>query len=117
MLTPAQAETLIEQHLTCLPIESLPLTQAAGAVLRENVYAERDQPPFDRVAMDGIALIASSVTGSGARLRVAGSQAAGDPPQTLIDPASCIEIMTGAMLPRGCDAVVPIEQVERTGDR
>ena len=56
MLTPAQAETLIEQHLTCLPIESLPLTQAAGAVLRENIYAERDQPPFDRVAMDGIAL-------------------------------------------------------------
>ena len=56
MLTPAQAETLIEQHLACLPIESLPLTQAAGAVLRENVYAERDHPPFDRVAMDGIAL-------------------------------------------------------------
>ena len=56
MLTPAQAETLIEQHLVCLPIESLPLTQAAGAVLRENIYAERDQPPFDRVAMDGIAL-------------------------------------------------------------
>ena len=42
LLTPAQAETLIEQHLACLPIESLPLTQAAGAVLRENIYAERD---------------------------------------------------------------------------
>ena len=60
MLTPAQAETLIEQHLTCLPIESLPLTQAAGAVLRENIYAERDHPPFDRVAMDGIALSAAA---------------------------------------------------------
>ena len=59
MLTPAQAETLIEQHLACLPIESLPLSQAAGAVLRENIYAERDQPPFDRVAMDGIALSAA----------------------------------------------------------
>jgi len=73
MLTPAQAETLIEQHLTCLPIESLPLTQAAGAVLRENIYAERDQPPFDRVAMDGIAL---STAGAGTgRLRVVGMQA------------------------------------------
>ena len=60
MLTPAQAETLIEQHLTCLPIESLPLAHAAGAVLRENIYAERDQPPFDRVAMDGIALSAAA---------------------------------------------------------
>jgi molybdopterin molybdotransferase len=116
MLTPAQAETLIEQHLACLPIESLPLTQAAGAVLRENIYAERDQPPFDRVAMDGIALSTSGAAATTGRLRVAGLQAAGDPPQTLEGPDSCIEIMTGAMLPRGCDAVVPVEQVRRAGE-
>jgi molybdopterin molybdotransferase len=116
MLTPAQAETLIEQHLACLPIESLPLTQAAGAVLRENVYAERDQPPFDRVAMDGIALATAGVTGNAGRLRVCGTQNAGDPPQKLTDPSGCIEIMTGAMLPLGCDAVVPVEQLQRNGD-
>jgi len=116
LLTPAQAESLIEQHLACLPIESLPLTQAAGAVLRENIYAERDQPPFDRVAMDGIALDSSAAAGHAGRLRVAGSQAAGDPPWTLPDASSCIEIMTGAMLPRGCDAVVPVELVQRNGD-
>jgi molybdopterin molybdotransferase len=116
MLTPAQAETLIEQHLVCLPIESLPLTQVAGAVLRENIYAERDQPPFDRVAMDGIALSTAGALASTGRMRVAGMQAAGDPPHTLADPETCIEIMTGAMLPRGCDAVVPVEQIERTGD-
>jgi molybdopterin molybdotransferase len=114
MLTPAQAETLIEQHLSCLPIESLPLTQAAGAVLRENIYAERDQPPFDRVAMDGIALM-SGGTQTG-RLRVCGTQAAGDPPARLTDPEGCIEIMTGAMLPQGCDAVVPVEQIRRAGE-
>jgi len=116
MLTPAQAETLIEQHLVCLPIESLPLTQVAGAVLRENIYAERDQPPFDRVAMDGIALSTASALASTGRLRVAGMQAAGDPPHTLADPETCIEIMTGAVLPRGCDAVVPVEQIQRSGD-
>src|SRR6185503_3821608 len=116
MLTPAQAETLIEQHLTCLPIESLPLTQAAGAVLRENIYAERDQPPFDRVAMDGIALTAAGAAGHAGRLRILGSQAAGDPPRILGDADGCIEIMTGAMLPQGCDAVVPVEQVQRTGE-
>src|SRR4051812_26299666 len=110
LLTPAQAETLIEQHLACLPIESLPLTQVAGAVLRENIYAERDQPPFDRVAMDGVALASAGVAGNGGRLRVLGQQNAGDPPQTLTDPDGCIEIMTGAMLPRGCDAVVPVEK-------
>jgi molybdopterin molybdotransferase len=116
MLTPAQAETLIEQHLTCLPIESLPLTQAAGAVLRENIYAERDQPPFDRVAMDGIALASAGLPDNSGRLRVVGTQAAGDPPHTLADPDSCIEIMTGAVQPRGCDAVVPVEQVQRSGE-
>ena len=77
MLTPAQAETLIEQHLTCLPIESLPLTQAAGAVLRENIYAERDHPPFDRVAMDGIAL---STVGRGEQRRAPARQPARRPP-------------------------------------
>jgi molybdopterin molybdotransferase len=116
MLTPAQAETLIEQHLTCLPIESLPLTQAAGAVLRENIYAERDQPPFDRVAMDGIALNSASLVNNAGRLRIAGTQNAGDAPLTLSDPDSCIEIMTGAVLPAGCDAVVPVEQLQRTGE-
>jgi molybdopterin molybdotransferase len=114
MLTPAQAETLIEQHLSCLPIESLPLTQAAGAVLRENIYAERDQPPFDRVAMDGIALMSGGAQSG--RLRICGTQAAGDPPARLTDPEGCIEIMTGAMLPQGCDAVVPVEQIRRAGE-
>ncbi len=116
LLTPAQAETLIEQHLVCLPIESLPLTQAAGAVLRENIYAERDQPPFDRVAMDGFALTVAGASENAGRLRVASFQAAGDPPATLPDAGSCVEIMTGAMLPRGCDVVVPVEQVQRNGD-
>ncbi len=111
MLTPAQAEKLIEERLACLPIESLPLVQCAGAVLRENVYAERDQPPFDRVAMDGIAL-QSEVARSGARrYRVQAVQAAGDPALTLTARGFCIEVMTGAVLPTDCDAVVPVEQI------
>ncbi|HTX23906.1 MAG TPA: molybdopterin molybdotransferase MoeA [Steroidobacteraceae bacterium] len=111
MLIPVEAEQLIEQHLPPRPIESLPLAQCSGAVLRENVYAERDQPPFDRVTMDGIALD-SAATRDGARcLRVQAMQAAGDPPLTLAGPRSCIEVMTGAVLPAGCDAVVPVEQI------
>ena len=112
MLTPADAERLIEENLSCLPIESLPLWQCAGAILRENIYGERDQPPFDRVAMDGIAVNAAAVNAARAlRLRIAGMQAAGDPPRALPDPNSCIEIMTGAMLPTGCDAVIPVEHI------
>jgi molybdopterin molybdotransferase len=102
---------LIEQHVPCLPIESLPLAQCSGAVLRENVYAERDQPPYDRVAMDGIALDSASARGGARRLRMQATQAAGEPPLTLAAQGRCIEVMTGAVLPIGCDAVVPVEQI------
>jgi molybdopterin molybdotransferase len=114
MLTPAQAEKLIEERLACLPIESLPLVQCAGAVLRENIYAERDQPPFDRVAMDGIALHSEAARAGARRYRVQAVQAAGDPALTLAGRNSCIEVMTGAVLPADCDAVVPVEQITST---
>ena len=111
MLTPAEADRLIGQHLQCLPIESLPLAQCAGAVLRENIYAERDQPPYDRVAMDGIALDTRAVSGGERSFHIQATQAAGDAPLTLGAAADCIEVMTGAVLPAGCDSVVPVEQL------
>jgi molybdopterin molybdotransferase len=114
MLSPAQADELIGQQLRCLPIESLPLAQCAGAVLRENVYAERDAPPFDRVAMDGIALDSSAVQDGARCLRIQAIQAAGDPPLTLAQRNFCIEVMTGTVMPSGCDSVVPVEQITIT---
>ncbi len=114
MISPSEADALIGRHLTCLPIESLPLVQCPGAVLRENVYAERDQPPFDRVAMDGIALASSAVQSGRREFRIQATQAAGDVPLALRSPEFAIEIMTGAALPAGCDAVVPVEQLTRT---
>jgi molybdopterin molybdotransferase len=114
VLTPADADLLIGQNLQCLPIESLPLAQCAGAVLRENIYAERDQPPFDRVAMDGVALASQSPAGG---LRIQATQAAGDAPLTLAGAGQCIEIMTGAVLPAGCDCVVPVEEYAVAGGR
>ncbi len=115
MLTPAEADALIGQHLQCLPIESLPLAQCAGGVLRENIYAERDQPPFDRVVMDGIALDSRAVTSGRRAFRVQATQAAGDPPLTLAASTACVEVMTGAVLPAGCDSVVPVEELTVAG--
>lgn len=109
MISPVEADALIAGQLTCLPIESLPLVQCVGAVLRENIYAERDQPPFDRVAMDGFAVATAGLRG-GKPLLVQAMQAAGDPPLSLASPQHAIEIMTGAVLPAGCDAVIPVEQ-------
>jgi molybdopterin molybdotransferase len=110
-LDPQAAGRLIGEHLVCLPIESLPVAQCAGAVLRENVYAERDQPPFDRVTMDGIALASAAVSAGRRRFRIQATQAAGEPPLALASPDQCIEVMTGAVLPTGCDCVVPVERL------
>jgi molybdopterin molybdotransferase len=111
LLTPAEAERLIGQNLALRPIESLPLAQCAGAVLRENIYAERDQPPFDRVAMDGIAIDSRALAAGVRTFRIQGMQPAGDAPHTLAATDACIEIMTGAVRPIGADAVVPVEQL------
>jgi molybdopterin molybdotransferase len=112
LITPRLAEEAIYSRLTCLPIESLPLTQCVGGTLRENVYAERDHPPFDRVTMDGIAVDSEALRRGLKRFRIQGVQAAGAPPLKLGSPDDAIEVMTGAMLPVGCDNVIPSEQLE-----
>jgi len=99
LITPRLAEEAIYSRLTCLPIESLPLTQCVGATLRENIYAERDQPPFDRVAMDGMAVDSDALRRGLKRFRVQGVQAAGAPPLKLGSGDVAIEVMTGAILP------------------
>lgn len=108
MLTPAEAEAAIAAAVVPVSQESVALAACAGRILRAPLFAERDAPPFDRVAMDGIAFASSA---GSRRFRVAGIQAAGSPGLSLGAPADCFEVMTGAMLPRGCDTVVPIEQV------
>jgi molybdopterin molybdotransferase len=112
LITPRLAEEAIYSRLTCLPIESLPLTQCVGATLRENIYAERDQPPFDRVAMDGMAVDSDALRRGLKRFRVQGIQAAGAPPMKLGGGDAAIEVMTGAILPPGSDCVIPVEQLE-----
>lgn len=108
--TPAEADELIRRHVRQLPVESRPLESLAGAVLAQSVRAERDQPPFDRVMMDGIAIACDAWREGQRRFRVAGTQAAGQRPQSL-PPGECLEVMTGAVLPPGADCVIPVERI------
>lgn len=108
MLSPAEAEALIRAHAPPLPIAPVALRDAAGCVLQQAVHAERDQPPFNRVSMDGIAVASASTTRT---FRIAGTQAAGAAPLSLQSHNDCIEAMTGAMLPTGCDCVIPVERL------
>ncbi len=94
-----------------LPVEQVPLAQALGRVLAQDVVAQANLPPFDNSAMDGFALASAGNTlSAGAEFAVVGSQAAGD--DLAAATGDACEIMTGASLPTGLDAVVPIEQVQ-----
>jgi molybdopterin molybdotransferase len=111
LISPAEAEAQIRAHAALLPATSLPLTELVGATLRERVVAAFDQPPFDRVTMDGIAFAFAAYEQGRRAFRIAGTQAAGAPPLSLQNTEHCLEVMTGAMLPAGCDCVVPVEKI------
>lgn len=116
LLTPAEAEKLILEHIVPFHREDCPLAVAHGRVLRCEVRADRDLPPFDRVTMDGYALRASSVAAGIATFRVERVQAAGMRAFKLGTAADgCIEVMTGAVLPAGADCIVPYEETRREG--
>jgi molybdopterin molybdotransferase len=115
MHTVENAEALILGHMRRFDTVCVPLDGAFQGVLRETIVAERDQPPFDRVTMDGVAIAFASWEAGVRRYRVQGTQAAGQAPRPLGDPQACVEIMTGAALPAGADTVVPLERI-RFGD-
>ena len=110
MLTAAEATQAIEAAVQPLETEVLALQQATGSALAQSVHAERDQPPFDRVMMDGIAIAYSEFAEGKRSFPVQSTQAAGDPASSL-ETGQCIEIMTGASLPHGADCIVPVERI------
>jgi molybdopterin molybdotransferase len=79
-----EAGALIRAHVPPRPITRVPLEHATGEVLREAVFAERDQPPFDRVTMDGFALRYRAIASGRRRFSVIGTQAAGDPAMPVV---------------------------------
>jgi molybdopterin molybdotransferase len=116
MLTPTEAEAIILASIPPMPTEDVPLAEAHGRVLRTNIRADRDLPPFDRVMLDGYALRAAAWTAGTQTFRVTGLQAAGMIPQKLAAGDACIEVATGAALPEAADCVVPYEDTTREGE-
>lgn len=111
----SEVEKLLKQ-LSCLKCtEIVPLNEATGRVLREDLRADRDQPPFARVMMDGFAVDAQLQSSDGWFIEA--TQLAGDRRKRISGGGYCIEVMTGAILPELANAVVPLEAVEREGAR
>jgi len=95
--------------------ETIAIEQAFGRVLAREVRADRDYPPFDRSTRDGYAVRSADVASPDARLACVGELRAGGYFAGTIGPGECVEIMTGASVPAGADAVVMIEHTRRDG--
>ncbi|WP_375436231.1 molybdopterin molybdotransferase MoeA [uncultured Hymenobacter sp.] len=122
MLSVEEATHCVAATIHSLPAEFLALPLAAGRILREDLHADRDFPPFNRVAMDGIAVRFAALATNPSEFRIERTQFAGQEPTPQLDPHAATEIMTGAMLPEGTDTVIRYEDLtfrtdEATGQR
>jgi len=113
MLTPREALDIILAQVVRLPIEQVSLMDAVGRVLAESIVAPEDHPPFPAATMDGYAVIHDDTS---PWREVIGEQFAGHVVDVTVTPGTAVRITTGAPLPPGADAVVPIEDVEVVDD-
>ena len=109
MISATQATQLILESIIPFKDKSVEIEKITGRILRQSVFAERDQPPFNRATMDGIAIRFSSFKSNKRKYRIAATAYAGEPIKELIDPNDCIEIMTGAVIPNKADCIIPVE--------
>lgn len=100
-----------------LPAESVPCDAADGRVLRQDVEATRDQPPFNASAMDGWAVRKADAEAGRAELAIVGESAAGQGWDGRLAAGQAVRISTGAPLPEGADWIVIQEEAGRSGDR
>ena len=103
----------VTQHRTLPPVETIPLAEASGRILAESVYADRDMPALDRSMRDGYAVRSSDFPG---RASVVGQVRAGEIYNGVVEWCETVEIMTGAPIPKGADAVVMLELITRKED-
>ncbi len=132
MISVKEALKIVKENAFVPSISQVPLLESLGLILAENITADRDFPPFDRVAMDGIAArqppraelksdsnLDSEVPPSGVGATdasgawaIEATQYAGEAQKFLQNPENCMEVMTGAVLPLGCDTVIRYEDVD-----
>jgi molybdopterin molybdotransferase len=113
LISIAEARERVLANITQLGDEPVDVDAALGRVLAEEVTSAIDVPPFDSSGMDGFALVA----GPEAELEVIGEARAGHPADVAVGPGSAVRISTGAQLPDGADAVVPVERATTVEDR
>ena len=112
LITVEDALRIVLEHKKDFGTELIPLQNAIGRILRETIHADRDFPPYDRVTMDGIGIQFGSFESGQRDFPIEGVAAAGAVQQRLNDPKSCLEVMTGAVMPGGADTVIRYEDLD-----
>lgn len=112
MITVQEAENLILQNKGNYRNEKIPLANTIGRVLKEDLYADRDMPPYNRVTMDGIAIHYDTYLKGQRGFKIEGVAAAGSPQLSLIDKEKCVEVMTGSIMPMNADAIIRYEDLD-----
>jgi molybdopterin molybdotransferase len=111
MIPVEQALQIILENTQDFGVEEVPFLESLGRVLKEDIVADRDFPPFNRVAMDGIAINHRFFEHGVRDFKIEGVQPAGSPQATLENAAHCYEVMTGAVLPENTDTVIRYEDL------
>lgn len=114
MIDVDQAQRIIAGRVTPLPAVEMPLADALHRTLAAAVCSDLDDPPFDRSSMDGYAVRSGDVANAPVELRVTGQIAAGTEASSTLTAGEAMQINTGAPIPSGADAVVRVEDTERT---
>ena len=113
----ADARAAVLAALAPRPAVAVPIARAGGLCLTAPARAPGDSPPFAKATMDGYAVRSADCARPPVTLRVMEEVPAGAVPTRPVESGTCVKIMTGAPLPDGADAVVPVEQARRDGDR
>jgi molybdopterin molybdotransferase len=112
MIDVEDAERIILENVVDFGIEKVPIEASFGRILAENLKADRDFPPFDRVTMDGISINFEAFYAGQKNFKIESISPAGSSQHSLKNTKNCIEVMTGTMLPKNCDTVIRYEDLD-----
>ncbi len=110
-ITVEQAESIIQSHVESFGSEEVPFESSWGRILAEDIFADRDLPPFNRPTVDGIAIQFGAWEEGILQFNIKATQAAGEHPVGIENKAECVEIMTGAALHNSVDTVIRYEDL------
>jgi molybdopterin molybdotransferase len=120
MISADQALQIVLENVAPLGVERIPILDALGRVLAENISSSRDIPGFDNSAMDGYAVraadLASASEANPVKLRVVETAGAGQMPSRRVGAGETVRTMTGAPIADGADAIIQVERTRGSGD-